>query len=412
MVNEAIAEYTPSGVLIGENSLTNFFADPASYGDVRCVYDPSTQSFYFTQLSLPGFTGGTNTYGGDLLQLNTITGSRSEYYFDFTDPTDSGCPCLGDQMRIGFDGHAIYLTADEYPLFGPGDYGQGYNGSEFYAISKQDVVTGNPTPVAWFYRNLVLGSTPVLGLVPAVSANADVDNEWMLNSFPYTSLGNNNPIANTLGLWHTTGDVNIETTAPSLYVKVISTESYAFPVAAISTNYVTCPGILCAGSLNTDDDRVNAVEYMNGHVYTAFETSFNVPHNINTYDGAAWFDINSSTKRVSAQGYIAFAGDYLTYPALWRSSAGTTAVTYTVTNSGLNPSAAYSARDADYLPFSPPHVVATGASPYYDFAYRWGDYSWAGPDPATGNIWMATEYVPPLADQGFFANWGTYVFRN
>ena len=41
---------------------------------------------------------------------------------------------------------------------------------------------------------------------------------------------------------------------------------------------------------------------------------------------------------------------------------------------------------------------------------RWGDYSAAALDPASGNIWVGDEYIPPTSTNGF-DNWGTRVWE-
>ena len=56
-----------------------------------------------------------------------------------------------------------------------------------------------------------------------------------------------------------------------------------------------------------------------------------------------------------------------------------------------------------------PHVSFSDAPPY-DTA-RWGDYSFAQPDPDGNGVWLATEYIPPAANQDPMDNWGTYVFK-
>lgn len=33
------------------------------------------------------------------------------------------------------------------------------------------------------------------------------------------------------------------------------------------------------------------------------------------------------------------------------------------------------------------------------------------PTPAASGVWLATEYIPPAADQNPLDNWGTYVFE-
>ena len=42
---------------------------------------------------------------------------------------------------------------------------------------------------------------------------------------------------------------------------------------------------------------------------------------------------------------------------------------------------------------------------------RWGDYSACEFDPNNFDIWCATEYIPPKADQSQFDNWGTRIFE-
>jgi hypothetical protein len=121
---------------------------------------------------------------------------------------------------------------------------------------------------------------------------------------------------------------------------------------------------------------------------------------------------STAARAVSAQGYVVFKGTYLIDPALWRSPNGTADIAYTETNSTLNPSAAFSSRLSDDAPFSAPYITARGVSPYMDVFFRWGDYSWAAPDPVNGHIWMAAEDIPAVADQDPIINWGTEVFRH
>jgi hypothetical protein len=76
------------------------------------------------------------------------------------------------------------------------------------------------------------------------------------------------------------------------------------------------------------------------------------------------------------------------------------------------------------LPIAPPPAVLKqssidflhpmgGTGPYDPAATRWGDYSWAVLDATTYSVWMATEYMPPLASQTTdrLRNWGTRVLR-
>ena len=63
--------------------------------------------------------------------------------------------------------------------------------------------------------------------------------------------------------------------------------------------------------------------------------------------------------------------------------------------------------------FSAPAVAAAGTGPYDVNATRWGDYSFAVPDPTSDSAWLATEYIPPASSQTTTGarNWGTRVIH-
>jgi hypothetical protein len=116
---------------------------------------------------------------------------------------------------------------------------------------------------------------------------------------------------------------------------------------------------------------------------------------------------------VVKQGYVAAGGGAsLLYPAVYAARNGTATMVYTITSPTLNPSAAFTVLGRPGI-----QVVAQGSGPHLSFSDappfnspRWGDYSWAAPDPESGQIWMATEYIPPTSEWDGFDNWGTYVF--
>ena len=87
-------------------------------------------------------------------------------------------------------------------------------------------------------------------------------------------------------------------------------------------------------------------------------------------------------------------------------------VVFTITSKTINPSAAYTVLGSNRI-----RTVATGTDPHKSFSdvqfdeARWGDYSFAQVDPSGLGIWLATEYIPPAADQDPLDNWGTYVFE-
>jgi len=117
--------------------------------------------------------------------------------------------------------------------------------------------------------------------------------------------------------------------------------------------------------------------------------------------------------QLKGQGYVASLGNYLLYPAIQVDRPGTAAMVMTISGSTFFGSAAYTVLSAGQKSFGAVHVAAAGTGPYDPNATRWGDYSWAVLDPTSNNIWVATEYIPPLASQTVdgLRNWGTRVFE-
>ena len=105
-------------------------------------------------------------------------------------------------------------------------------------------------------------------------------------------------------------------------------------------------------------------------------------------------------------------GANLLYPAVGAPQSGAPVVVFTITSKKINPSAAYTVLGSHRI-----FTVAAGTGPHLSFSdalfneARWGDYSFAQVDPNGTGIWLATEYIPPAADQDPLDNWGTYVFE-
>ena len=146
-------------------------------------------------------------------------------------------------------------------------------------------------------------------------------------------------------------------------------------------------------------------------VWTALDAAVTV-HGVST-DAAAWFAIDPVRARVVSQGYVVAKGANLLYPAVQPQRFGSPAMVFTITSKTINPSAAYttlgSGKITTVAAGRAPHVSFSDAPPYN--TSRWGDYSFAAPDPDGNGVWLATEYIPPAADQDPLDNWGTYVFE-
>jgi hypothetical protein len=415
VVNEVGQETTTNGtVLTAPLNLPTLFQDPNVFSDPRCLFDPSTQSFYFTQISFPA--SGPNALlentVNDILVINSH--GAATYQFD----SSLGGTCLGDQPKTGFDNNAVIISTDEY--CGPNQVEQG---AIVQVISKSQLVNEAATVNFATSSLLSLAGDPIVGLDPAI--NTGTPTGYLLNSVPFLPDGSNNPVGNTLGLW-TLFDTSSVTTGfgtPALISKVLASEPYAFPVPAPSTGNGTATSfngfpITSEAALNPDDSRLSGpVNVTPGpfgtlNLWTALSAAVIPSTGTATRDGGAWFEVNTGIGRVINQGFVAASGNAsLLYPAV-QPADNQVGMVFTITSPTVNPSAAFTVLGKPAIT-----IVGAGSGPHTSFADappfnspRWGDYSWATTDPKTGNIFMATEYIPPTAEWDGFDNWGTFIF--
>ena len=410
-VNLAARETSVNGTLLQPDvSLATLFQDPFAEGDVRCLYDASTQTFFFTEIGFP--PGGPNASLTNTVNDVLVMNSRgvAAYQFD----SSLGGTCLGDQPKTGFDNNALIMSTDEYC----GPTLSNYEGAIVMAISKSQLVHEDTTVSDSVLGPVSLSGIPVTGLDPAI--NTGTRTGYLVNSFPFDAAGNNNAVADTVGVWTLKDGASVTTGhgTPVLTGTAIPSQAYAFPVPAASTGDGSVTNqITSEAFLNPDDSRMAepvAVTQDHGRIqlWTALSAAVTFRGGTATGDAAAWFAIDPIGKRVAAQGYVVAKGANLLYPAIQPQRFGPAALVFIITSKKINPSAAFTTLGSRKIT-----VVAHGAGPHLSFSdvlfneARWGDYSFAQLDPSGNGVWVATEYIPPAAFQDPADNWGTYVFE-
>jgi hypothetical protein len=417
-INLAARETTANGTpLRPDVNLATLFQDPFAEGDVRCLYDPGTQTFFFTEIGFPVATGPAaddNNTTADVVVMNAR--GAAAYQFDTSLGGPSAGDCFGDQPKTGFDNNALVISTDEY--CGPTE--TNYEGAIVLAISKSQLVHEAATVNDSVLGPVALQGNPVVGLDPAINTGGGTS--YFVNSVPFLANGDNNPVGKTLGVWTLRNDASVTTGhgAPVLTGTAIRSQPYAFPVPATSTgdgSTTTVDGtvITSEAALNPDDSRMSGpVEVTRGpggvQLTTALDAAVTVKGS--TTDAAAWFTVSPTFKRVVNQGYVIAKGANLLYPAIQPQQRGPSEMVFTITSATIDPSAAFATVGSGRIT-----TVATGAGPHVSFSdalfneARWGDYSFVALDPTGSGIWLATEYIPPAADQDPLDNWGTYVFE-
>ena len=433
IINDVAAVYAPNGtLLLGPVDLNTFFGEsPAlNVSDPRCVYDSTTQTWFFSAVIYTNdlFTDNHT----DVLVLNGGNGSTAVYPIDTVLASNSAgqCPCFGDQPKIGIDQNNIYISVDQFNS--PATIDE--TGADVFALSKSQLAAESTSVNSAAFLNLSIG-IGVTGLQPAITSGGS-NNEFLLNAFPYLDEAQlqPNPTSTQLGLWALSDtDAVTEGGTPTLSETTIASEQYNFPVPALTTNGLSLATF-------TLDSRMQQVQFINGELWGALSSAVAKGHDPKTKDGVAWFEIAPSLGAggvtggtFTDQGYVSAAGKYLVYPAIVTTPGGSTGIAFSITSPNLNPSTGYVLRKAGDKKFSNVHLTDKGSGPDTGFTCvppfqgtvqqcRWGDYSWAALDPSGAGLWMAAELtVPQVATQilppipGFpptlSTNWGTQVWE-
>ena len=366
--------------------------------DPRCWFDRSTQTWFATIL----FLNDSFTAGSLLIAVRhspSPLGLWTQFSIDTTDLGGNGCPCFGDQPRIGIDQTNLYVTADEFSINGPE-----FNGAEMWVIDKADLINGVASPHLVLFPHL---TTDTLAPQPAL-ARGTPNAEYMLSSLDPTFTGDHR-----LGVWAVTNrdQVGVGGT-PTLTRVTINSENYAIPPPAQQKG--------ASNKLDSGDDRMQSTQFVGGTIWGELTTAV-IPNGDGAVRaGGAWFQVKPTLgasgitgASIVRQGYIASKGRYQIYPAVQPDAAGNAAVIFTLTSKARFPAAAYALLKAGRANFGPTAVAAAGSGPYTKDTTRWGDYSFAVPDSSTDAAWLATEYMPPRSSQTTNRRrpWGTRVIK-
>lgn len=473
-VNDVLAIYGSSGnKLVGPVDLNTFYGYPAAinrstgaYGpevtDPSCYYDAGTQRWFQIVLTLDrigtsSFLAGTNHLDIAVSQTADPTGAWNIYSLPVQNNGTQGTPdhgcgggfCLGDYPHIGADAHAIFLTTNEFALFGPGFYG-----AQIYAISKQALASGATSAnVVLFNGGDPSVPAPAFTVWPAISSGGQYVNtlggtEYLLSS---DAVFYDSGTSNTIWLWSVSNTQAIDTmpSALALNVSPLTVQQYAVPsslahqkpgstplrdcfaLTSCAPVYLGYPSIVYPAprDLAVNDSRMQQVSYANGKLWGTLDTDVLLGDGSHG-SGINYFVINPNSGGVSANGTLALPDANLTYGAAAVTQNGSGVIAFTLVGPNDHPSAGYASLDAK-LGAGDVHMAAVGAGPWDGFTGipylgggrpRWGDYGAASADGNT--IWIASEYIAhtctlaeyltaPLfqcgGTRGALGNWATRI---
>lgn len=473
-VNDVLAIYDRAGnKLVGPVDLNTFYGYPAAidrdtgaYGpsitDPSCYYDADTRRWFHVVLTLDrvgtsSALAGTNHLDIAVSQTADPTGAWTIYQLPVQNNGTQGTPdhgcsdgfCLGDYPHIGADANAIFLTTNEFSLFGPGFYG-----SQIYAISKRALVAGASSPnVVLFNAGDPSVPAPAFTVWPAVSsggqyAGAHGGTEYFLSS---DAVFYDDGTSNTVWLWAVSNTKAIDSApmALTLDVSPVGVQTYAVPSSlarqkpgdaplrdcfatpGCAPTYLDYPNIVYSTPrpLAVNDSRMQQVSFANGKLWGTLDTDVLLGDGSHG-SGIAYFVIDPQAGGVFANGTLALPDANLTYGTSAVTQSGRGVIAFTVVGPNDYPSAGYASLDAK-LGAGDVHIAAAGAGPWDGFTGipylgggrpRWGDYGAAAVEGNT--IWTASEYIAhsctlaeyltaPLfqcgGTRGALSNWSTRI---
>lgn len=463
-VNSVLSVYaTSGGPLTGAVALNPFFGyAPAidrttgQYGadviDPICHYDPDNNRFIvaITTLHRVGTTSefsGKNTIDVAVSNTGDPLGSWTIYSIpaqnDGTDGTpDHGCtldgtapgPCYQDYPHIGADANGIYITTNEYELFGPN-----YIAAQIFALSKAELAAHPASIRVTLVENLYVEGMQGFTVWPATSPVGQYSTERNGTEYFLSTVADVAPCAyctdKRIGLWALSNTASLNAPTPELTIdsKLIKSQVYVDPPKANQKpgntplgdciNDTTLPTVFGPGCWqllfddepshdeveshpDANDARMQQTWYVNGMLWGSAATGVDVGGQLKA--GIAWFAVNPNVKKngkvdgkVKMQGYLALANNNLSYPALAIGASGRGAIAFTVLGDDHYPSAGYAMIDATGA-VGPIHIAAAGVGPADGFTSykafvgdpprtRWGDYGAAVTDGTS--IWIASEYI-------------------
>ncbi|MGZ4458645.1 MAG: hypothetical protein ACXVXM_13965 [Nocardioidaceae bacterium] len=428
-INVVGAVFRHDGSAVGKPFyLNDFFKEPADAftSDPRIFYDASSRRWFGTMVEVTFSADGTQFTEShvDLAVSRTADprGTWKIYQIPTSNLSHPGCPCLADYPILGVDRKNVYISTNEFQS----DVAAGvFNGAQLYAISKPQLVAGAAKPNLVAFENLSAGGSLAFHVQPANTFSAAPA------EFALSSIDPDGTTGNQLAVWAVTKESAVTTGkgTPRLRVRVIDSEAYAFPPNA-QTPPGTCTGDLCppggaatTGVVATDFDAMEEVQLINGVLVGALNTGLTPSGDTDTRSGVAWFVVAPHVRgaaltgatRVVRQGYVAVKGEYLLYPHVNMTGDGAMALVFGLGGPDTFLSSAYAVA-APHHRFGTVTVAAAGTGPDNGVTGtadqggvgRWGDYSNGEIVPGTGQVWLATQYIPNQGDGN--ANWGNNIF--
>jgi hypothetical protein len=459
-VNDVMDIYDTGGnALITAASLNQFFygehaltrSNPPTFApfghsitDPTVYFDHDTQRWFITVLTFDTNPATGGLVGTDHLDIAVSTsgdptGPWVLYQIDVTGD-GVGCdastnPCFGDFPHVGADAHGFYITTNSFPFFG------GFAGAQIYALSKS-ALAANSSVSGIHYTTLFYDTGDfTFSVMPAITPTAL---QYNLDSggteFFMAALDAGAIFDNRIAVWGmvNTSALDTDPLQTALAAAVLPVETYGDPLRSLQKAGDYPQGQSFGqpeGQINNNDSRITQCVYANGKLFGSNTSRLQIGSDPTARAGAAYYIVkprmgaNSLSGTLWTQGYVAVAGNNLSFPSIGVTPSGKGIMTFTLVGPDYFPSSAYSVIDKVKGTPGDVRIAGTGVGPQDGFSEypavfggrpRWGDYSATTFD---GNsVWWANQYINQTCTLAQYradftcgntrsqrANWATFI---
>ncbi len=392
-INSTVKIQTRAGGAVSSVSLNSFFSsvNPANgVFDPRAHYDPYANKWFIVAVSGANNSSDTTSILIAVSKTSNPTGSwwmyrvraftAATYWLDFPD--------------VGFNGKWVTITGNLFQ----NSPGTGYGGAKVFVFDKSALMAGTGATYTAFTQS------SSFTICPAMTYSSSLGSMFAVESW--------NGTVGAVHLWKITGAVGSESMSAVGFP--ISGNKWWYSSHAFSgtTGADFAPQASTSNKVQTNDDRVDQVVFMNNYLWFA-QTVF-LPYSSSanpTRASIQWWQIDT-LGNPNQVGLIddASGSTFYAFPSVAVNTNNDALVGFSTFSSSTYPSAAYALRlstdAADSM--RTPVVYRHGLNSYYKTysgtKNRWGDYSSAVLDPINQqDFWTIQEAASSTANI-----WDTY----
>ncbi len=397
-LNTDVRIQTRAGATISTVTLDAFFASVVPGGgtfDPRVAYDIATHRWIVV-----ADAGAQSSSSAILIAISKTSNPTGGWWTYSVTAYPAGTSWL-DYPDVGFNSKWIVISGNIFP-----NTGSGYGGCKVFAFNKANLLSGAGAPfTAWTQASSMC-------ICPAVTYDAAQTSIFCIESWDGTAAG-----GGQLRLWKITGAVGTETMTSVGYPASTGTNWQSQSNAVSGTGGADfAPQLGTTNKIQTNDDRIFQVAYMNGKLWTAHNVFLPYSTTSNpTRCSVQWWQVDTFGAPVQL-GMVddPTNANFYSFPNIAVNTLDDALIGFTNFSSTIHPSAAYTLHlHTDPLStMETPYIYRHGQNTYFkNFGGardRWGDYSATCIDPLNQiDFWTVQEASANPANT--WDTWWAYV---